>query len=289
MKRITEVLNRQDQHWVGNGFKVSSIFHYQTHGRELSPFLLLDYAAPLQFPGDGKRRGVDGHPHKGFETVTIAYQGEVSHRDSTGGGGTIGAGDVQWMTAGSGLLHEELHSEAFSRDGGIFEMVQLWVNLPAKHKGETPRYQTLDKANIPVVEVPGADANLWVISGEYNGTPGAAETFTPIDLWDVTAASSTSFTLPAKAGQGGGVLVLQGDARIGDRDVTARDLVIFDRDGSDIAIESKGPARFLFLSGEPIDEPIAGYGPFVMNTQEEIAAAFEQFRSGEMGEQAAAH
>lgn len=283
-KQVYQVLKSSRRHWVGNGFNVSSVFSYSSHGKTLSPFLLLDYAAPTDFPGDGTKRGVEAHPHKGFETVTIAYQGEVAHRDSSGGGGTIGAGDVQWMTAGAGIIHEEFHSENFSRTGGTFEMVQLWVNLPARFKGEAPHYQTLLKADIPVVTLDDAGSTLRVIAGNYGQHTGPASTYTAINLWDVKAAAGGAFTLTPPAGHTSGLLVLEGAVNINDSTAAvAGDFVVFAAAGDEVAVSVSEDSKLLFLTGEPIDEPIVGHGPFVMNTDEEIAQAFQQFRSGQMG------
>jgi hypothetical protein len=244
------------------------MFGYNDLGRELNPFLLLDYGGPFVFEPAEKPRGVDRHPHKGFETVTIVYSGAVSHRDSSGGGGTIGPGDVQWMTAGSGILHEEFHSEEFTKTGGLFEMVQLWVNLRAADKGTPAAYQTLTKDAIPTVELDGGSAR--VIAGELPGAKGPAHTFSPIDVWDVQLRAGARVRLPVKDGFVASAL------RLGDAALT-----IYEREGEDIEVGAEEKdARLLVLAAEPIDEPVAGYGPFVMNTMEEISEAFAQFRRG---------
>jgi len=276
-------------HWVGNGFPVRSVFDYNGLGRELSPFLLLDYAAPHEFPAGSERRGVGGHPHKGFETVTVAYQGELAHRDSTGSGGKIGAGDVQWMTAGKGIVHEEFHSQEFTRKGGTLQMVQLWVNLRAKDKSAPPGYQTLLNGQIPSVALSHDAGTVRVIAGDYAGRKGAAKTFTPINLWDVTLRAGKSVELPLPDGHTTTFLVLSGEVAVNgeteDRK-TARegDLAIFARAGEGISLTAKSDARLLVMGGEPIAEPIVGHGPFVMNSRAEIQQAFEDYQLGKMGE-----
>jgi quercetin 2,3-dioxygenase len=270
---------------VGNGFPVRSMFSHATHGQHVSPFLLLDYAGPAEFPPAEKARGVGVHPHRGFETVTIVYRGEVEHRDSTGKGGVIGPGDVQWMTAASGILHEEFHSRAFTRKGGTLEMVQLWVNLPAKDKNAEPGYQTLLDQDIPVVALPAEAGTLRVIAGEYKGSQGPARTFTPINIWDLRlrCGEATSLTLPE--GHTAGLVVLHGTVLVNDNDIAREaQFVLLDRTGGDVALEANSDATVLILSGEPIDEPVAMQGPFVMNTGEEIRQAMIDFQSGRFGE-----
>jgi len=272
-------------HWVGNGFPVRSVFDYNGLGRELSPFLLLDYAAPYEFPPSNEKRGVGGHPHKGFETVTVAYQGEVEHRDSSGGGGKIGAGDVQWMTAGNGIVHEEFHSQDFTRKGGTFQMVQLWVNLRAKDKSAKAGYQTLLNAQIPNLNLPQAAGNLRVIAGEYNSHKGAAKTFTPINLWDVNLHAGKPADLPLPDGHTTTFLVLSGEVTVnGERDAKEGDLAIFARTGGSITVKAKTEAKLLVMAGEPFAEPVVGQGPFVMNSRAEIQQAFEEYQLGRMGE-----
>ena len=272
-------------HWVGNGFPVRSVFDYNGLGRELSPFLLLDYAAPYEFPPSDEKRGVGGHPHKGFETVTIAYQGEVEHRDSSGGGGKIGAGDVQWMTAGNGIVHEEFHAQDFTRKGGTFQMVQLWVNLRAKDKSAKARYQTLLKAQIPNVELPQDAGTVRVIAGEYGGRKGAAKTFTPINLWDVNLRAGRSAELPLPDGHTTTVLLLSGEVLVnGESKAGEGDLAIFERAGNGITVNAKTDAKLLAMGGEPLGEPVVGHGPFVMNSRAEIQQAFEEYQLGRMGE-----
>jgi redox-sensitive bicupin YhaK (pirin superfamily) len=288
MKKILGVYSPPRQHWVGDGFPVRSLFSYNSHAQQLSPFLLLDYAAPTQFPRGTHRRGVGQHPHRGFETVTIVYQGEVEHRDSTGAGGRIGPGDVQWMTAASGILHEEFHSQAFTETGGTFEVVQLWVNLPAKDKMTKPGYQTLVAGDIPSVDLPDGAGRVRVISGEFRGQRGPAHTFTPIDVWDVRLNQGRTARFDVPEGRTLALVVLHGAVEVNGSDI-ARDaqLVVFDRAGTTISIEANNDATLLLLSGEPIDEPVVGYGPFVMNTTDEIHKAIEDFNSGRFGEIAA--
>lgn len=281
MRKVTGISAAPRPHWVGDGFPVRSMFSYNDAGPGLSPFLLLDYAGPYQFEPTTARRGVGQHPHRGFETVTIVYEGEVEHKDSTGAGGTIGPGDVQWMTAAGGIVHEEYHSPAFARRGGGFEMVQLWVNLPARDKLAEPGYQTLLDAQIPSVPLPDEAGKVRVIAGEFDGHRGPARTFTPINVWDVRLAAGKRATLSVDDRHSLALVVLRGTVLVNGKDVV-RDaqLVRFDRDGGEITLEANNDVTLLLLSGEPIDEPVVGYGPFVMNTQEEIVAAFNDFNQG---------
>jgi redox-sensitive bicupin YhaK (pirin superfamily) len=285
MKKLLRIHQSSKMHWVGNGFPVRSVFDYNGLGRELSPFLLLDYAAPYEFPPGNERRGVGGHPHKGFETVTVAYQGELEHRDSSGGGGKIGAGDVQWMTAGRGIVHEEFHSQDFTRKGGTLQMVQLWVNLRAKDKSATPRYQTLLAAQIPTVSLPEDAGTTRIVAGEYGGQKGPAQTFTPINLWDVKLLAGKSAELPLPDGHTTTFLVLSGKITVnGEREAGEGDLAIFARTGGGVTVSAATDARLLVMAGEPIAEPVVGQGPFVMNTRAEIQQAFEEYQLGRMGE-----
>lgn len=284
MKHVLGVYSAPKPHWVGDGFPARSLFSYNSQGRHLSPFLLLDYAGPMRFEPAARPRGVGQHPHRGFETVTIVYQGEVDHRDSTGAGGHIGPGDVQWMTAGAGILHEEFHSQAFTRDGGTLEMVQLWVNLPAKDKMSAPGYQTLLDRDIPSVELADGTGRIRVIAGDYRGHRGPARTFTAMDVWDLRLNQGHSVELPVPDGRTLALVVLRGAVRVnGGQLVHDAQLVTLDRDGSDAVVEAASDATVLLLSGEPIDEPIVGYGPFVMNSQEEIGQAIGDFNSGKFG------
>jgi redox-sensitive bicupin YhaK (pirin superfamily) len=284
MRKILGVYSAPRGHWVGDGFPVRSLFSHASHGEHVSPFLLLDYAGPAEFTPTDRPRGVGAHPHRGFETVTIVYRGEVEHRDSTGQGGVIGPGDVQWMTAAGGIVHEEFHSPAFTRKGGTLEMVQLWVNLPAKDKNVDAGYQTLLNGDIPVVELPDSAGTLRVIAGEYEGKRGPARTFTPIDLWDVRLRQNglSSLTLPEDRTVA--VVVLKGAVQVnGDTIAREAQFVLLDRDGGEITLEANGDASVLILSGEPIDEPVVMQGPFVMNTPEEIRQAMVDFQNGKFG------
>jgi redox-sensitive bicupin YhaK (pirin superfamily) len=285
MKKLLRIHQSSGMHWVGNGFPVRSVFDYNGLGRELSPFLLLDYAAPYPFPAGHEKRGVGGHPHKGFETVTVAYQGELEHRDSSGGGGKIGAGDVQWMTAGNGIVHEEFHSRDFTRQGGTLQMVQLWVNLRAQDKSAKAGYQTLLKAQIPVVPIPQDAGTVRVIAGEYGGQRGPAKTFTPINLWDVNLRAGKTTELPLPNGHTTTFLVLSGKVEVdGGRLAGEGDLVVFERSGEGITVKASSDATLLVMSGEPFAEPVVGHGPFVMNSRAEIQQAFEEYQLGKMGE-----
>ncbi len=271
-------------HWVGDGFPVRSLFSYEKFGRPLSPFLLLDYAGPAQFAPSAKSRGVGEHPHRGFETVTIVYQGEVAHRDSAGNGGSVRPGDVQWMTAAGGILHEEFHSPAFTRQGGALEMVQLWVNLPSAHKMSPPRYQTILAADIPRLDLPANAGTLRVIAGECAGRRGPASTFSALNVWDARLRAGGVTTLSVPAGHTAAIAVLRGAVTVNDSEpVRAVGLAVLDRSGEDIHIAASEDSSLLVLTGLPLDEPIAGYGPFVMNTREEIRAAMDDFRGGKFG------
>ena len=284
MKKVTGVQSAPGQHWVGDGFPVRSLFSYQTHGNEMSPFLLLDYAGPRDFAAAEQPRGVGQHPHRGFETVTIVYQGEVEHRDSTGGGGMIGPGEVQWMTAGGGLLHEEFHSRDFTRKGGMFEVVQLWVNLPARNKMTDPAYQAIGRDRIPEVTLPDDAGTLRIIAGEYDGHKGPARTFSPMHVWDmrIHRDATTAFDIPE--GWTTVIVALHGTVLVNGTDVVREaQFALLDRSGTAISIEANNDARLLLLAGEPIEEPIVGYGPFVMNSEEQIQQAIADFNSGGFG------
>jgi quercetin 2,3-dioxygenase len=285
VKKLIGIHRSSESHWVGDGFHVRSVFDYNGLGRELSPFLLLDYGAPTDFPPGKARRGVGAHPHRGFETVTLAYQGEVQHRDSSGGGGKIGPGDVQWMTAAGGIVHEEFHSPEFTRSGGTMQMAQLWVNLPARNKNAPPGYQTLLKADIPNVPLPQDAGTVRVIAGRYDGHAGPAKTFTPINLWDVSLRAGKSVELPLPDSHTTALLVLGGAVVAnGEREAPEGGLAMFARKGDAITLKAISEALLLVMDGEPIAEPIVGQGPFVMNSRAEIEKAFEDYQSGRMGE-----
>ena len=284
VKKLRSIQRNVDRHWVGDGFPVRSLFSYPSMGSVLSPFLLLDYAGPTEFPPTEERLGVGAHPHRGFETVTIVYEGEVEHRDSSGGGGSIGPGDVQWMTAASGLVHEEFHGRHFAKRGGKFEMVQLWVNLPAKDKMTTPRYQGILNNQIPTVNLPDGQGTVRVIAGEYAGAKGPAKTFTPIHVWDLRLASDQRTELAVPDGWTTALVVLKGTLRVnGSEPIAAAEVGVFNRAGKSICIDSAKGVTALLLSGEPIDEPIVGSGPFVMNTRAELMQAVQDYQAGKMG------
>jgi redox-sensitive bicupin YhaK (pirin superfamily) len=284
MKNIIGIYTSPRTHWVGDGFPVRTLFSYDTLGKHISPFLLLDHAAPAEFTPTTERRGVGQHPHRGFETVTIVYKGELEHRDSTGSGGTIGPGDVQWMTAGSGILHEEFHSEGFAKSGGTLEMVQLWVNLPAKDKMADAGYQTILDGDIPNIPLKDQAGSLRLIAGEFDGHTGPARTFTPIDVWDLRLKGGKLLTLDLHEGRNTALVVLRGTVQVnGLESVREGQLALFDRKGDQLTLEASEDAVVLLLSGEPIDEPIVGHGPFVMNTEQEIHQAFADFQSGRFG------
>lgn len=281
MKKIAEILRAHGAHWVGDGFPVRTLFAYDKDAAAVSPFLLFDYAGPRLFDPTAQPRGVGQHPHRGFETVTIVYDGEVAHKDSTGVGGVIGPGDVQWMTAARGVIHEEFHSPGFTRTGGPFRMVQLWVNLPAKDKMTPPRYQAIASAEIPVVPFAGGFAR--VIAGEFRGGKGAATTFTPINLWDVRLSRDAELSLDLPEGHNAMVAVLAGRVAVNGEHAGEAEIVRFDREGTQAKLRADADSILLVLTGEPIAEPVIGQGPFVMNTQAEIRQAFEDFRNGRFG------
>lgn len=284
MKQVLATHSAPDRHWVGDGFPVHGMFGY--NGPDVasrSPFLLLDYAAPTRFEPTSQRRGVGQHPHRGFETVTIVYDGEVEHRDSTGNGGVIGPGDVQWMTAGSGILHEEFHSANYAARGGPFEMVQLWVNLPARDKMTAPGYQGVLDAQIPSVPLPGDAGRVRVIAGTYEGVEGPARTFSPMNVWDVRLAAGKSVPLPQEDGWTAHVVVLAGTVMVNGSVLREKQMVTLATAGTGIEIEANTDAKLLLLAGRPLDEPVVGYGPFVMNSQREIAQAIADFNDGKFG------
>ena len=288
MKRILGVHTAPHSHWVGDGFPVRSLFSYDSLGKQLNPFLLLDHAGPANFEPTKGKRGVGSHPHRGFETVTIVYSGEVAHRDSTGGGGLIGPGDVQWMTAGAGILHEEFHGEGFARSGGALEMAQLWVNLPARAKTTPPRYQAIANASIPAVELADQAGSLRVIAGEFEGHGGPASTFTPLDVWDMRLKAGATVSLPLRESWVSALAVLRGTILVNGEEIAREaQLVALDRAGSGVTIEANSDATVLVLAGEPIDEPVVGYGPFVMNSEAEIEQAIDDFNTGRFGRIAA--
>lgn len=284
MKKVALVHRNNQRHWVGDGFPVRTMFSYDDLARDLSPFLLLDYAGPVNFPPSAHRRGVGEHPHRGFETVTIVYDGEVEHRDSAGGGGVIGPGDVQWMTAAAGIVHQEFHGSEFSASGGKFEMVQLWVNLAAANKTAPPAYQSITAQQIPQVAMPDGAGQLRVIAGSYSGVSGPARTFSPMNVWDVRLRKGKHATFTLRDGDTAALFVLSGGLKLAGGDTAGEaTLVVFERAGTDLGFDVLEDTTLLLLNGQPIDEPIVGYGPFVMNSEAEIRTAIEDHRSGKMG------
>jgi redox-sensitive bicupin YhaK (pirin superfamily) len=284
MKNVSFIRRSDDRHWVGDGFPVRTIFSYNDLAEKMSPFLLLDYAGPANFPPTTQRRGVGEHPHRGFETVTIVYQGEVEHRDSSGGGGQIVPGDVQWMTAASGIVHEEFHGTEYAKQGGPFEMIQLWVNLPKKDKKAAPGYQAITNSQIPRVELPQEAGSVRVIAGQYEDARGPAHTFSPMNVWDVRLSSEGRAEFQVPGGYTTALFVLKGQIRLpGGELVGEAELAVLEREGELVAIEALENTTLLLLNGQPLDEPIVGSGPFVMNTEAEIRQAFADYQSGQMG------
>lgn len=284
-KTIIASLPRPDQYnMVGDGFRVYNYFPsgYAIRDR-VSPFLMLDFNPAHDFGASSHQRGVDVHPHKGFETVTIAYKGSVAHHDSFGNSGVIHPGDVQWMTAGAGILHKEYHEKEFSRKGGPFEMVQLWVNLPAKDKLAKPGYQALESANMARAELTNGSGHVKVIAGNYNGVKGSVKTFTDINLFDIQlqAGGAAEFRIPASHNTS--ILVIEGKVEINDKEVPTHNMILFDNEGEEIVIRASENSVVLVMSGEPINEPIAQYGPFVMNSQAELQEAFREYQAGKFG------
>ncbi|MFV0158646.1 pirin family protein [Empedobacter falsenii] len=283
-KNIEAVIAPREPHFVGDGFRVHNFIPsgYHLDMRRMDPFIMLDYNSKFDFPATDKPKGVGVHPHRGFETVTIAYQGSVSHHDSAGGGGTIHQGDVQWMTAASGVLHKEYHAEEFYKKGGIFQMVQLWVNLPAKDKMSAPKYQAIAHKDIPTVEV--ENGFVEVIAGEYNQAKGAASTFSPVHMLNakLNEGGKANFNFPSHYNTI--LLVIEGEVKVNNQEIVPTDhLLLFTNEGEDFTIEATESSVVLILSGEPLNEPIASYGPFVMNTQEQIREAFDDYNHGKFG------
>lgn len=284
MKKLSFIKRSNGSHWVGDGFPVQSIFSYNDIAEKISPFLLMDHAGPTAFPPTQKKLGVGQHPHRGFETVTIVYQGGVSHRDSSGGGGTIGPGDIQWMTAASGLIHEEFHSENFARQGGPFEMIQLWVNLPAKDKMSTPSYQGITADKIPQIVLANDAGIARVIAGSNGNSTGPAQTFTPMNVWDLRLKEGRTLSLEVPSGHTTALYVLSGALNIDNQTVESNELAVMEREGSTLEAEITQDAVVLLLSGEPFNEPIVGHGPFVMNTRAEIMQAMQDYNNGKFGQ-----
>jgi quercetin 2,3-dioxygenase len=283
-KKVLGVYGPGSNHWVGDGFPVRNMFPSNGLEAEVNPFLMLDYAGPNLFTPSGKTPGVGQHPHRGFETVTIAYQGSVEHRDSAGNSGVIFPGDVQWMTAASGVVHEEMHEKEFARKGGTFEMVQLWVNLPKAEKMSKPRYQAITKEQIPVVKF-ATGGHARVIAGEWNDSKGAARTVTPINVFDVLLKAGERVEVPLPEGHNAAVVLRKGDVSIDGAHSLLGEarIATLSPSGSGVVIEAREDSTLLVLSGEPINEPVASYGPFVMNTREELVQAVEDYKAGKMG------
>ena len=285
LRPIESVIDPQAAHMVGDGFRVMSYFpNGESFGKRMSPFFLLDYNAEVNFPPTDKPRGVDVHPHRGFETVTIAYKGAIAHHDSAGNSGIIQAGDVQWMTAASGILHKEYHEKNYAAQGGPFQMIQLWVNLPKKYKMTTPKYQNILHADKGKYQVENDGGEVLVIAGNYKGAKGAASTFSPLEMYDVRLknAARLNFSLPASYNTA--LLVLDGALTVnGNQTVKESQMLVFENSEGEIELEANADSVFLFLSGEPINEPVASYGPFVMNTVQEIQEALDDFHAGKFG------
>ena len=285
-KTVEFIASPREPHFVGDGFRVHNFipsgFRLDMH--RMNPFIMLDYNSPYNFPPSDKPKGVGVHPHKGFETVTIAYKGKVAHQDSSGGGGVIGEGDVQWMTAANGVLHKEYHEEEWSKKGGEFQMVQLWVNLPAKDKKSNPKYQAIKNQDIARYNLPNNVGVIEVIAGEYKDTKGSASTFTPVHLFNakLKKGGKADFSFPSHYNTA--LLVLEGNIVVnGEEKTPTNHFALMGNDGENFEIEATDDALVLVLSGEPINEPIAAQGPFVMNTREELIQAFNDFNLGKFG------
>ena len=283
-RTVELVASPREPHFVGDGFRVHNFIPsgFRMDMERMDPFILLDYNSKYEFPASEKPKGVDVHPHRGFETVTVAYQGSVAHNDSNGGGGVISQGDVQWMTAASGVLHKEFHEKEWSKKGGLFQMVQLWVNLPAQYKMSAPKYQAIKNADIPRYISEGVE--IEVIAGDYKGVAGIASTFSPVNMLNVklSKGATADFSFPAHYNTG--ILVIEGNVLVNNTDEAPTDhFVLMENDGETFRVTGQDDAIVLVLSGEPLNEPIVAYGPFVMNTREEIVKAFEDVRAGKFG------
>ena len=285
MKQIKTILPATGRnHWVGDGFNVRPVFANLAFTPDISPFLMFDYAAPRDFEATQDKRGVGPHPHRGFETVTIAFQGEIEHGDSVGNRGVIGAGDVQWMTAASGIIHEEFLSREFLKQGGTLEMVQLWINLPSKFKMIAPKYQPILNREIPEVPLPDNAGSVRVIAGNYAGTEGAASTYSPVNLWDIKIAAGKTVELTVPDGHNAMLFVRRGKVSLGSAVLGTADLAVLEQSGSHIKFQALEDSSLLLMGGEPIAEPIVASGPFVMNTEQEIRVAMMDYQSGRMGQ-----
>jgi hypothetical protein len=285
-KTVQQILPPPPPHMVGNGFRVHNFFPngYNLGMQRMSPFFLLDYNSKIEFPPSDQPRGVGVHPHRGFETVTIAYHGRVAHHDSKGHSGVIGEGDVQWMTAASGVLHKEYHEKEFSKTGGMFQMVQLWINLPAKDKMSEPKYQPITQNQMGKYNLPGDAGVVEVIAGEFKEVKGPASTFSPLQMYNmrIKKGASINFALPEKYNTG--ILIIEGSVKVNEsKSAPADNYVLFNNDGGEISILAEENSILLVLSGEQIDEPIVAYGPFLMNTEKEIMQAYDDFNNGKFG------
>ncbi len=284
-KHVQQILTPPSAYMVGDGFRVHNFFPggHTIDERRMSPFFLLDYNSKIEFPPSSHQRGVGPHPHRGFETVTIAYHGKVAHHDSLGNSGIIGEGDVQWMTAGSGILHKEYHEKEFSNKGGLFQMVQLWVNLPAKNKMTKPKYQTILNSQMGVYPLDD-NGKVEVIAGTYKNVKGPASTFTPIELYNIHLKKNNVVSLEFPAQYNTGILVIEGMAHVNDSEYASTDnFILFKNDGERIELQAKEDCILLLMSGQPINEPIVAYGPFLMNTKEEITQAYDDVNNGKFG------
>jgi quercetin 2,3-dioxygenase len=283
-RSIEAIIPPPPPHMVGDGFRVHNFFPGTAIGKKrMSPFFLLDYGAKIEFSPSEKQRGVDVHPHAGFETVTISYHGKVAHHDSAGNSGIIGEGDVQWMTAGAGLLHKEYHEQEFSRRGGLFQMVQLWVNLPAKDKKAKPKYQAISRDMMGKATLPDGKSIVEVIAGTYNNIQGPAFTFTPMEVYNARMAGGGNAVFNFPAEYNTGFLVIEGKVLVNDEEANADHFIIFKNEPGEIIVKAKEDSIVLVLSGEPIDEPIAAYGPFLMNNWKEVEQAIEDVNAGKFG------
>ena len=284
VKKVERIVTPPPRHWVGDGFNVHGFFpHGPLTGERMSPFFLLDYGALTEFPPREEPFGVGPQPHRGFETVTIAYKAKVEHQDSRDGGGIIGEGDVQWMTAGSGLLHKEFHEQESNRAGGPFQMVQLWVNLPAKDKMTPPKYQAIVNAEMGRVKLP-LGGEVEIIAGEFEGVKGPATTFTPVHLFNLKMRQGETVEMSHPEGYTTALLAIEGSALLnGEEKLPLNNLALFERNGETLRVAALEDGIFLLMSGEPLNEPIAQYGPFLMNTQAEIAQAIDDYRRGKFG------
>jgi redox-sensitive bicupin YhaK (pirin superfamily) len=286
IKKIEVIVPPREPHFVGDGFRVHNFIPsaYRLDMQRMDPFIMLDYNSRFYFPPSDKPLGVGVHPHRGFETVTIAYKGRVAHHDSAGGGGIIGEGDVQWMTAASGVLHKEYHEETFSKEGGEFQMVQLWVNLPAKDKMSRPKYQAISNQEMGIVELENNGGSVEIIAGEYRNVKGPASTFTPISMLNVklTEQGEAEFNFPANSNTA--LLVVEGEIEVnGFATIPLDHFVLFENEGEQFTVKGLKKSTVLILSGQPINEPIAAHGPFVMNTRQELVEAFQDFQNGKFG------